>query len=312
MKFKPILGSDLSGHIGGVVASHNTYGPYFRQRVRPVNVRSGPQRAQRTSLARVSQSWRGLDPTVRLAWAAATIVKTSRKGDRVNLSGQAAYQFVNTIRDRLGVPYVTSPPTSTTTASITAPSINFTSATVLSVTFAADGWNDTDGGVIVSAGLLTSSGKSFAIANRAGGQFVDPGTAATTLTLPFAVPIGGRVRLTYHATNPDGRISEYLDQDVTNPSFPPPPVTTRHLVSVTVIDATTALWTYDGVITVTPGADVNLLVGAGSATAVAQGGPNSAIASYTGPIAAGDPWGTPSQPTTISQPIENPKTGTTV
>jgi hypothetical protein len=301
MKFKPILATDLSGHIGGLVASHNTYGPYFRQRVRPVNRKTLAQQDQRSAVAATSQAWRALDPSVQATWTAASVVKTSKKGDRITLSGQAAYVFVNTLRTRAGLSEITVPPSSgpgslVVVPSLTPPTVAFASATTITVTFAADGWNAADGGIIISGGLLTSNGQSFKSAALAVDILTNPGTGVVTVTLPFAVPINARIRLQFHATAPDGSQSQYVTVDAQNPSFPPPPAAAI-VLSVTRDDPTHAIFEFDQpiiavdftkflVATLTPSAQV--ILGTPTLVKITYGGdPAGKAWSITDPTATG-------------------------
>jgi len=233
VKFKPLLGSDLSGHLGGIVASHNTYGPYFRQRVRPVNAKSTAQQAQRAAVALIAKLWSQLDPTVRSAWIAASVVKTSRKGDKVTLTGQAAWMYVNILRQRAGLALVTAPPSGSSTITLTAPVVTLTSATAANIQFAGDSWNAPQGAVAISAGLLTSSGKSYLVPPRAVEIHANPGTVPYSVMLPFAVPINARVRLQFHATDPAGYQTTYKTVDALNPSYPPPAPTAPTVLRVT-------------------------------------------------------------------------------
>jgi hypothetical protein len=313
VKFKPILGSDLSGHIGGVVASHNTYGPYFRQRVRPVNRKTDAQNAQRGAIAAVSQSWRSLAPTVRAAWTAATIVKTSRKGDRVNLSGQAAFMFINTIRWRAGLALVTSPPTSTAVPSLTTPTETFVSSTSVNLDVAlTDDWNQSGGSLIISGRLLTSAGQSYGSPNVAVALLLGPQTSPIALTLPFAVPIGGRARLTCHAGSPDGRQSTYVTVEATNPSFAPPSPSPATVLSVVVETSGSAIWTFDRPVAVV-GLPTELVVGTRDVASATQAGAYAVHVNYTGgTIATGDPWTVGASSGTLTPNVTPGQSGTTV
>jgi hypothetical protein len=316
MKFKPIIGTDLSGHIGGVVASHNTYGPYFRQRVRPVNRKTLAQQSQRTAIAICSATWRALGPTVQAAWNAATVVKTSRKGDKVNLSGQAAWMFVNTIRYRVGLAPVVTPPTTTLVPLITTPSLTFTAHdTVNMYVQLSDPWAGPAGWLAIAGSLITSPGVSYRAPNRS--VLVQPGSSYTSpipyvVTLPFSVPVNGRVRLNLHAGIPDGRQTTYIDVEATNTGYPPPPPAAASVLEVTKVGTKTFLWQFDQPITVTPGADANLTINAdASGTVVNQAGPNAATVTYTTANAPGLPWSVVLQPTSITQPVRLPQSGTT-
>jgi hypothetical protein len=313
MKFKPILGSDLSGHIGGVVASHNTYGPYFRQRVRPVNRKTPGQQAQRSAIAAVSQTWRLLDPSVQAAWQAATIVKTSRKGDRVNLSGNAGFQFVNTLRQRAGISLFISPPgISVGTPDFTTPTVTFVAADEVTVTFADDSWNGADGAVILSAALLTSSGKGFATPNLAVAILIHPGTSPTTVTLPFAVPIGARVRIQFHATRPDGSQTTYTTVDAANPSFAPPSSLPLRVLSVSQAGSHSFLWTFNGPVTVAAIPDSHLIVDGDTSGTSDPAGLDTALVAYTTANSTTGAWSINAQPTSITELVAHPQSGTLV
>jgi hypothetical protein len=311
MKFKPLLGSDLSGHIGGVVASHNTYGPYFRQRVKPVNKKTTAQQAQRASMAITAQRWRGLNPLVQAAWIAACVQKKSRKGDVVCLSGEAAFVFVNTLRQRMALSVVNSPPASIGIPAITLPTLAFSDASTVDCTFAADSWNAADGGVIVSGGLATSPGQNYIRARNAIDTLTNPGTSLIPLALPFAVPIGGKVLLEFHATCPDGRQSAYVSAVVTNPSFAPPVPTPLHVLEVTLVGTKKYLWRFDGPITVTPGAEPALRVNNDTTGSSAQAGPNNAEVTYGTSASTPLGWEIPNQPGTIAEAIAFVQSGTT-
>lgn len=311
MKFKPLLGSDLSGHLGGIVAAHNTYGPYFRSRGRPVNPRSPAQQLQRAAVAFVAQSWRGLAGSDQTAWAAATITKTSRKGDRTILSGQAAFMYVNTIRQRIGLSIFSSPPSGAPGAALTPPTLTFTSATTIDAVFSADTWNGPNGGVIISAALLVSEGITFRRPNRACTSLINPGTGTVSITLPFAVPISARARLTCHATGPDGRQSTYVDVEAVNPSFAPPPPALLRVLEVTLVGTKKFLWRFDGPVTVTPGPDLNLVIDGDASGVAAVDGTTGALVTYTTVATTPKTWTIPATPATISQPVLVPETGTT-
>lgn len=313
MKFKPILGSDLSGHVGGVVASHNTYGPYFRQRVRPVNKKTPAQSAQRAAIAFVSQTWRALSTTVQASWTSAVLVHTSRKGDRVTLTGQAAYMQLNTLRRRIGLALLPSPPTDPTAVPLTPPAVVFTAAAAVTIDFAADAWNDADGGVIVSGALLTSSGKTFASPINGVVTLVNPGTSPVAVTLPFAVPIGARLRLVFHATSPDGRQSTYVSVDATNTSFAPP-ILLPAIVSVENVGGSDFRINFNAPITATAVAIPELVIDGdtGGTVTTALAGTLYILATYAMAAGAGLAWTLASQPAAITTPLSLPESGTTV
>jgi hypothetical protein len=216
MRFNPILGSDLSGHLGGVVGSHNTYGVYFRRRAHPVNPMTAGQIAQRTALQVVSQSWRELDAAVQEAWKNAQYSKVSRKGFPITLTGQGFWMYVNLLRQRCGLDLVQNPPVIVTPSITTAPAMTLTAPSALSITWSGtDSWDALGGAVIVSAGGPLSSGVSYWQRFSTVGTSKGPTTPPVAYVLPFAVVAGDRVRVRYHATDPDGVQSVPVDVDVT-------------------------------------------------------------------------------------------------
>jgi hypothetical protein len=215
MKYNPLIGSDLAGHLGGIVGSHNTYGVYLRRRAHPVNPKTANQIAQRNALVTVSQSWRTLEADAQAAWVAAAIVHKSKKGFVVTLTGQGAYMFVNLMRQRIGLPLIGLPPTDVTPAVMTAPSVSLNSATgIASITYGGDSWNAADGGVIVSVGGPLGPGVSYWQRFTSLGQSVHPGAVAVDYTMPFAFATGDRVRFRFHTSEPGGRQGESFEMDV--------------------------------------------------------------------------------------------------
>ena len=208
MKFKPLIGTDLAGHMGGIVASHNTYGPYLKARTRPVNPRTTGQQSQRNAFGFISAAWRALTSLLQAAWTspAAQFVKKSRLGDSVILTGSALYSHLNSIRRRIGLTLITTPPTSAEDASATVPTGNLTASTGnLTLTFAADEWNAANGGVLLSVSPVIQPGRNFVNTYRTLGNVTNPGNATQTFSMPFTVVAGDQVQLKMVGSTPDGR-----------------------------------------------------------------------------------------------------------
>ena len=307
MKFKPLLGSDLSGHLGGVVASHNTYASYFRQRKHPVNRKTAPQQAQRLALQIVSAAWRSLGADVQQSWTVAKLTKKSRSGNVVTLSGQAAWMYVNVLRQRLGLTLVTLPPSSDTPVTFTIPTVVVTAPDQLVVTFdASDFWNNADGGVIISCTAPLGPGVSYDQSFSAVGQAIDPAAAPQTFTLPFVVPASGTMRIRFHCSGPDGRQTLAVDVDVVIGAVE------NYVAVVQVVTALQALWVFAQNVTSDAAASPELKCDATSPTGTAQAGPNSVLCTYVaGHVADGKVWGIATTPThlTSTLPIMVPEAG---
>ena len=101
MLFKPTIGTQLSGAIGGIVASHNAGGAYFRARTTPTNPNSPQQQAVRNAVAFLSNFWNnGLTQPQRRVWDtyAENVSVTNRIGDQVFIPGMAQYVRSNVVR----------------------------------------------------------------------------------------------------------------------------------------------------------------------------------------------------------------------
>lgn len=106
MLFKPILGTDLSGKLGGIVASHNAGGVYFRAATIPTNPNTPFQQVVRTAVAALTAAWNDALPQIqRDAWDlyADNVKLTNRIGEQINVSGLAMYVRSNVPRLQTGI-----------------------------------------------------------------------------------------------------------------------------------------------------------------------------------------------------------------
>lgn len=101
MLFKETIGAQLSGALGGIVASHNAGGTYFRVRATPTNPNTPQQIAVRNAVAFLSNFWNnGLTSGQRAIWDtyADNVTVTNRIGEQVLISGLAHYVRSNVSR----------------------------------------------------------------------------------------------------------------------------------------------------------------------------------------------------------------------
>lgn len=148
-----ILGA-ASGKLGGIVASHNSGGDYFRTLGQPVNPATPAQVTVRNILANLAATWTLLSDTFRDGWEtyAANVPVPGRFGDPINLSGQQMYIRNNVAREQAGLVRVNKPPTIFTNDTLSPVVIAPVEVTdILNIEFnVADGWvNDDDAGLLV-------------------------------------------------------------------------------------------------------------------------------------------------------------------
>jgi hypothetical protein len=223
MKFRGTLGSDLSGKLGGIVASHNTYGSYFRRLVKPVNPKTAAQNAQRAAFSVVSEAWKALTTLQRATWNAQTYSHKSRKGDTVTLTGQAYYIHLNTIRQRIGLSLISAPPSAGVAVTVSTPGTIVAHAAngtvVLGNWTVGDLWNGTGGGLGVFVAPPQQPGQRYQKNTYTyAGTVTVPAAANQTFTAPFSLLTSGltmNIKLTGSA--PDGRncVAKFLSVTTT-------------------------------------------------------------------------------------------------
>lgn len=99
MKIKSALATELSGSLGGLVASHNRGGIYLRARAIPVNPNTPQQQEIRSLVALLTGLWTNvLTPLQRAGWDnyAEQVPLPDRLGEPRNVGGIAMYVRTNT------------------------------------------------------------------------------------------------------------------------------------------------------------------------------------------------------------------------
>lgn len=124
VKFSALI-AEMRNKLNGSVFSRNRGGNYLRNKVTPVNPQSAAQVAARSLLTSFSQSWRGLTESQRDAWNSVVDqwATTDVFGDIINPSGIALYIRLNANISNAGGAAITSPPTPSGAAALTALSV---------------------------------------------------------------------------------------------------------------------------------------------------------------------------------------------
>lgn len=218
MLFRPLLGTDLSGSVGGITASHNRGGAYFRNRAIPVNPNTPFQMAVRASLSQLTSLWVNvLTQPQRNAWDlyALNVPLPNPLGEPRNVGGLGMYIRTNVFRLQQPIARQDTAPAIFDLGSFTTPTIiSITAATgILSLGFTpADAWANEAGGVM---GVYASRSQNPSINFFKGpyrfaaailGDPIPP-TSPAAITLPFATVVGQRVFIRVATERNDGRLA---------------------------------------------------------------------------------------------------------
>jgi hypothetical protein len=221
MLLKPILGSQMSGSLAGITASHNAGGQYLRQRVKPTDPATSNQVFVRNAVGSLAARWSStLTDAQRLAWTvyAANVPLINRIGESRPISGIAQYIRSNTPRLQAGKPIVDDGPMTYTLAEISGMSYGITADNPGSTfdTF----FDITDQWAIEAGGFLfvyLSRPQNLAInffkgpyqlaLTVVGASPTPPTSPVAGTTAPFAFASNMKVFFQMRAATADGRLS---------------------------------------------------------------------------------------------------------
>ena len=166
MKYIGLLSSAASGKLGGVVASHNRGGTYFRHHAVPTQPRTAAQRLQRAALAGFSSAFKSLTSTQIAGWNAlgATVTLKSKLGTTYHPTGQQLFVSCNRHLAEIGITStLTTAPTVPTITAITAFSITAPTAgtEVTTLPFSVSPTLSSSYGLIIKATSVQSAGRTF-------------------------------------------------------------------------------------------------------------------------------------------------------
>lgn len=218
MLFKPTLGAQYSGSVGGWTASHNRFGTYLRIRGIPTDPGTQPQYDIRTYFGNLAIRWNTLlTQDQRDVWEdyAANVPVQNRIGSPIYLTGLNHYVRSNVPRLQAGLDRVDDGPTIFNLGDFTSPSIDsVTAPNALSLNFLeGDEWVGEDGAAML---VLASIGKAITVnyfegpylfAGSIEGDSGTPPTSPDLLTLARNVAAGQRVFIQARVTRADGRLS---------------------------------------------------------------------------------------------------------
>lgn len=218
MKYKGTLVAEASGSIGGLTASHNRGGTYFRQRAVPVNPNTVQQQQVRSYFANAQAAWGGtLTQAQRDAWDtyALNTPVSDALGNQVNAGGKGMFARGYVPRIQAGLTIVAAGPSNYGLPPLTLPGVTSLTATtkVAIITFAnTDGWATAVGGALLVFMSRPQSPtiKSFKGPYRFAGKVlgaVSPPTSPQNITGPFPMVAGQVTFFRFVAVTTDGRLS---------------------------------------------------------------------------------------------------------
>ena len=218
MKFQPLIGTDMSGSIAGVTASHNRGGPYFRNKAIPVNPATPFQVAVRGFMVTLSTAWVGtLTQAQRDAWDiyALQVPLPDALGQPRNVGGLGMYIRSNVPRLQAGMPRVDAGPTIFSLPTFTDPTIaSITAPPALSLTFTdSDGWANLDDSAMLVYGSRPQNESinyfkgPYRFADSIQGLTAGPPASPAAIVMPFVLTAGQKAFIQARVTLADGRLS---------------------------------------------------------------------------------------------------------
>lgn len=209
-----------SGSAGGLTASRNRFGMYFRTRAVPVNPNTSFQQTVRGLLAEYATRWGTLTQTVRDAWGvyATNTPVVNKLGASVTLTGMNMYVRSNTARAQAGLSVVDAAPTTyglpTFTDAIFGAAVPAGVPTLSIGYTASDAWaQETGGALIIAASRPYGASIGFFkgpfrfTAAVLGDDTTPPTSPETDTTPPFPFAVDNKVAIQVRACLADGRLS---------------------------------------------------------------------------------------------------------
>lgn len=219
MQFKSAFLDKASGSYGGVTASRNRFGQYFRQRSNPVNPNSARQQEIRSIFSALASYWsEDLTQAQRDAWNlyGSSVEMINRLGDPVFLTGFNHFIRSNTAIVQADGTQVDDGPTTFSLPVVDSAMVATVSEGTQLISVAFDDtmdWLDEDGGHLA---ILMSQPKGvgvefldgpFRYAGVIDGDAVTPPTSPTTIAVPFVVTELQKGQVQARILRADGRVT---------------------------------------------------------------------------------------------------------
>jgi hypothetical protein len=217
---------DIRGSIGGKVYSRNRYGPYIRNRTKPINPNSSRQQAARNNFSDIAEHWSALlTDAERTAWNlyGASVPVTNRLGFQIYLSGFNHFLRSNTaIKQVAGTVVEAGPTIFTLPESDGSFACTISEATqLISVAFDTNkAWvSEDDAYMYIYMMQPRGQSRSYLVgpcrfADSIDGDSGTPPTSPQTIAVPFAVAEDQNVIVEARIGRADGRLSDLFQDTV--------------------------------------------------------------------------------------------------
>lgn len=219
MKFKSQIITQASGSIGGITASHNRGGMYFRARSIPTNPGTSFQTAVRNIMTSLVTYWtETLTAAQRTSWNvyAANVPRLDTLGESRLITGQQTFISYNTPRIQAGLPQVDDGPTiydrgdfdNTLTVNASASTDDVVVTFDNGLTWA----NEDDAALLVYSSMPQNASVNYfkgpyRFAGKVDGDSVTPPTSPAAISSPYALTAGQKVFSKLSISYADGRLT---------------------------------------------------------------------------------------------------------
>lgn len=212
----------MSGKLGGCVASHNRYGYYLRNLVKPTKPLTDLQSTARDIFSNASAVWPTTTPSQRSSWEnyAASVPVQAKKGLGFDyIAGNAMCTRINAARITAGLGSVSDPPAVLTNPVTDNTIVSTCTASTHTLTVAFNN-------ALPWAQLATSrlavymaaprapgrkfNSSSFRLVGTIAGNTTPPTTPHSFTSLPFTVVAGQVIRVKYRIITLLNGVSEYF------------------------------------------------------------------------------------------------------
>lgn len=218
MLFQSQIISRGSGSIGGLTASHNKGGNYFRARTTPTDPSTAFQTVIRNAAASLVNFWNDvLSQLQRDEWAtyATNVPLLNPFGEPRTVTPLNMYVRTNVSRLQNGMPRVDDAPVLFNLGEFTPTSgVSSEGAQSLAITFDnTDQWaNEDDSAMLVYISRPQNPGINFfkgpyRLAGKIDGDGITPPTSPAVIVVPFTITLGQRLFWRIRVTRDDGRLS---------------------------------------------------------------------------------------------------------